>query len=384
MLLPVKFFFVREYKFPFFFKRNLILVPLMSGILFWAELVYAIDPSQLWLPRNYNRYMNELKQAVEVAEKTERCHNAVAGTVSTRDSVKEHPVFKITCRDENRKTFPWLVDGKTMEILNAPKPKDNKKNSRSADRKALDGLSGEERSIALRKQTVWSVCKYRILRKVRHLTDISLEQIETPEPERIEGNGLFYKTEFYGMPKTAVKKDEIENYITTCRYQNREYHIDLTLLDPTSSDEVINSEIAESRSNKVQSNQTEDIVDKTTIKPMFSDTQEGLAKNELEDSSLKESSLKESDLEKSLAETNMQKESEDPCLAALQKKTAALDNVVWHVEDKNPVNLSIDETRTIAFTAKGPSGNPIHALGVCQVSNATLSVEIQKNKKASM
>ncbi len=105
-----------------------------------SQPVLALDKDQLWLPRNYYRYFRELYDAAEIVEATERCVYIIDGTINTTTSTKKHPIFKITCRDPNRLTFAYMVDGLSLKILNLPPPPDPEELARRERVKILTGF----------------------------------------------------------------------------------------------------------------------------------------------------------------------------------------------------------------------------------------------------
>ncbi|MGI1678727.1 MAG: hypothetical protein K6L75_08355 [Cellvibrionaceae bacterium] len=341
--------------------RAVISIALLIGLSV-SELAYAVDPSQLWLPRNYNRFMKELKQAVEVAEATDRCKKVIAGTVSTKDSVKEHPIFKITCRDEDRKTFPWLVDSKTMIIVNKPKEKVEK--ITEENNVPLVMLTDEEKKVLLRQEKVWSVCSYRLKRRVKHLRNLSLNTKKMPLPQLLENNGLMFEVEFSAL---AGIDSEIEgeklSYKALCRYEARKYDLNIVPLESLST--AITDKMKGKTKEKVDK-PTQNVAQKNAIN-LGEHTEKNTEIKVLPDASKKEFS---------------------ECLAELKRKTAALDQVVWLTEEgdsdksfKQTVGMGTVISLEIEFTAIGPTGRQLHSTGICRFTNDGLTVAIQNRMK---
>ncbi len=338
-----------------------------------SDFVSAVDPSQLWLPRNYNRSMKELKQAVGVAEATERCKTVVAGTVSTKDSVKDHPIFKITCRDENRKTFPWLIDGKTMIIIN--KPKEKTVDIEEEDEIDLTSLTEEERKVLLRQEKAWAVCSYRLQRRLKHFKGLVLNTKKMPPPILLDNNGLMFKLAFNAL---AGANSDIEGtqlyYDASCRYENRQYDVNIlprdalpmvSEIDPAKIKSTTSVSVLQKSDPQKKESQKE-----TVIKAMV-----GRAEQQVE-------TIHRNDLP---ADRQVQL---DKCLVQLKRKTAALDHVVWLIEERktqHPVKpfkgAGKGDFQVIDFDAVGPTGAQLKSTGICHFSNRGVTVAIQKREK---
>lgn len=79
--------------------------------------VFALDESRLWLPTSYEKLYLELRAAARAAEALDRCKNVLRGTIDLEQSRKDHPIFRIQCRQENNRTYNEMVDGLTQETL---------------------------------------------------------------------------------------------------------------------------------------------------------------------------------------------------------------------------------------------------------------------------
>lgn len=124
----------------------------------WPSQVLAVNNSQLWLPRNYNRYFKHLQKAARVAEEAQRCHTVIAGTVSQTHSSKDNPVFKITCRDSDRKTFVYLIDGLSYKFHN----------------QASTGTEDlEQQSLNKRLDDLWMICSAQLQKRTQNLGGVT-------------------------------------------------------------------------------------------------------------------------------------------------------------------------------------------------------------------
>lgn len=95
--------------------RDLCLISLPLAV----SAVHAeeLDESRLWLPKNYERIYLDLKESAKAALKLDRCVKVVRGTVDLEQSSKEHPIFRIQCRQENGRTYNEMVDGLSKKTL---------------------------------------------------------------------------------------------------------------------------------------------------------------------------------------------------------------------------------------------------------------------------
>ncbi|AFU98859.1 hypothetical protein [Simiduia agarivorans] len=80
-------------------------------------LASELDINRLWLPKSYALHWTSLRAVAESAVATDRCVTLVRGEIARTKSTPEHPVFGITCRDENSRTFLLLYDGLTLASL---------------------------------------------------------------------------------------------------------------------------------------------------------------------------------------------------------------------------------------------------------------------------
>lgn len=128
-------------------------------LLVLSPCALSINQDQLWLPRDYYRHFRALFDAAEMSEQTERCKYVIAGTLSQERSTKDHPVFVITCRDNERQTFAYIVDGLSLEILNRPAPPDP------------ELLAQQELELKLEKQ--WLTCYEQLKLRTQKLRGLS-------------------------------------------------------------------------------------------------------------------------------------------------------------------------------------------------------------------
>lgn len=162
--------------------------------------VIAVDQSQLWLPRNYYRHFKSLYHAAEVAEATERCRYVIAGTVNLARSSHELPIFQITCRDSERQTFAWIIDGLSYDILNLPPPPDPEMVAQQQLREKL--------------QIYWSKCFSQLKTRAGSLRGLAWQTQEMPEAEMAGENDIRFSITFNAIANSGRRL----SYIGECHF----------------------------------------------------------------------------------------------------------------------------------------------------------------------
>ncbi|MBB6520773.1 hypothetical protein [Pseudoteredinibacter isoporae] len=130
---------------------------------FHAPVLKAADP-YLWLPTSYKGKLPQLKQAVDVARENPRCSQVLKGTVNVDLSSQQVPVFKILCRDDERKTFSLLLDGTSFKTYDRTKSRFHKGPS--------------ERSM----REFWTACNKAVADMYEDFRTIRVLTRERPEP----------------------------------------------------------------------------------------------------------------------------------------------------------------------------------------------------------
>ncbi|GAA6150835.1 hypothetical protein [Pseudoteredinibacter isoporae] len=133
------------------------------SLLFYTTASKAADP-YLWLPTSYKGKLPQLKQAVEVARENPRCSRVLKGTVNVDLSSQQVPVFKILCRDDERKTFSLLLDGTSFKTYDRTKSRFHKGPS--------------ERSM----REFWTACNKAVADMYEDFRTIRVLTRERPEP----------------------------------------------------------------------------------------------------------------------------------------------------------------------------------------------------------
>lgn len=77
--------------------------------------VLALNAQSLWLPTSYQELAPSLRKMALAVEDDERCVKVLRGSLH-KSSQRQSPVFSITCRGADRRTFAVIVDGLTSEM----------------------------------------------------------------------------------------------------------------------------------------------------------------------------------------------------------------------------------------------------------------------------
>lgn len=85
-----------------------------------AVTAYGAQP-YLWLPKSYKHAMPKLELAVAEVLKSPRCEQVLKGTINIDLSSIEQPVFKILCRDKERKTYVTVLEGNSLAVYDRTK-----------------------------------------------------------------------------------------------------------------------------------------------------------------------------------------------------------------------------------------------------------------------
>lgn len=165
----------------------------------------AVPDSRLWLPGSYLIHMSKLKRAATLVEtEAHNCKKILRGGLQEDMSSRERPIFRIVCRNEDRRSFSLLINGVDMGVVD---PKDP---SRSLSFQQLREQRAREAELARlareqeRKQHFWTVCLERLEKRTTNMRELAWLTRERPEPEV--------------LPVKAVA-DENDEPLSTIRYQ---------------------------------------------------------------------------------------------------------------------------------------------------------------------
>jgi len=182
--------------------------PVAFTLLTFTPFAFAINQDQLWLPRDYYRHFRSLTKAAEMSEQTERCDHVIAGTLSQERSTKDHPVFIVTCRDQERQTFAYIIDGLSLEILNRPPPPDPEMVA--------------EKELQLKLEQYWLACYQQIKRRTQGLRGTNLSQ-DLPAAEMQDEENMQFHVDFNA---TSMQGHAL-HFRAECIYESGKKSIDI-------------------------------------------------------------------------------------------------------------------------------------------------------------
>lgn len=162
-----------------FFRSSLMLMLSAMLLLLMAAPSHATPDDRFWLPSSYRVAYSKLKKSAERVEQLEHCHRVISGTLHEDYSTREKPVFRITCRDANRKSFALLVDGNSLEKVDRSRP-GGTVSFEQLERERLEQLEREkqqaererrQRDLERQKQ-MWVICQSELKRRTRNMRDV--------------------------------------------------------------------------------------------------------------------------------------------------------------------------------------------------------------------
>lgn len=184
----------------------------LSG-LFLSVSVESFDESRLWLPITYQTHYLKLKEAAASAESLERCEEIMSGTMDRDRSSRNHPIFRITCRQPNGQSYNEMVDGLSFETLTTSR---ETKYKLTAEELAQQKLAEEQRKQAEKEKTAWSTCAGELVQRIKGMNNIRWLNKEAPEPvSQMDGELEFiidFDAEAYG--------GEALHYRSTCHFRS--------------------------------------------------------------------------------------------------------------------------------------------------------------------
>ena len=167
-----------------------------SALLFAPQPSLSLDESRLWLPKKYQTQYLSLVKAAKVAEALDRCVDVLEGTLDFGQSTKDHPVYRILCRQENQRNYNEMVDGLSFEPLTTveiPEPEISPE-QQEARRKAEEARKKAEEE--LRKLNFWQMCHAAIMDRTKMMINLKWLSEPEPEPKSFDENGAVYEVNF--------------------------------------------------------------------------------------------------------------------------------------------------------------------------------------------
>lgn len=186
--------------------------------------VQAVDRSRLWLPSSYKHYFSELREVAELAEeKAPRCVEVVDGTLSESLSSIDEPIFRLICRDENKRTHAMQIDGISFEVVDLKRPSGRvtfealELERIEEERLALLAQQEVERQALLSLQKdMWLDCLDQLAARTKNMRALVWKSKDMPEPVLDEEGGTIFKADFDAEDIYA----KALRYRGECRYQD--------------------------------------------------------------------------------------------------------------------------------------------------------------------
>lgn len=179
----------------------------------------AFDENRLWLPITYQTHYLRLKEAAASAESLERCEEMLSGTLDRDRSSRDHPVFRITCRQPDGQTYNEMVDGLSFETLTTSR---ETKYKLTDEELAQKKLAEERRQQAEKEKSALLVCKDKLQQRVRGMKNIRWLNKGAPEPVSGTDDELVYIIDF----DAEAYGGEALHYRSTCHFRSlADFHL---------------------------------------------------------------------------------------------------------------------------------------------------------------
>jgi len=140
--------------------------------------VFAVGALSLWLPASYQDLAPGLRKMALAVEGDERCVKVVRGTLHA-SSQRQTPVYNITCRGADRRTFAVIVDGLTAEM------------KFQGDAPAVIRGFDEKRI-----QAAWQKCEEYLQKKTRFMHNMKRLQQGRPTPDSTHVGAVTFLLDF--------------------------------------------------------------------------------------------------------------------------------------------------------------------------------------------
>lgn len=198
----------------------------LVGLCLFSWPLLAVDRSRLWLPSTYKQYFSELRKVAELAEeKAPRCVEVVDGTLSESLSSIDKPIFRLICRDENKRTHAMQIDGITFDVVDLSRPTGRvtfealELERIEAEKQAiLDQQEAERQAALLQQKNMWADCLEQLAARTKNMRALAWRSKDIPEPVINEEGETSFSADFDA--KDIYSK--ALHYRGECRYQSLE------------------------------------------------------------------------------------------------------------------------------------------------------------------
>ncbi len=182
-----------------------------AGCFLFSFSAAAFDESRLWLPVTYQTHYLKLKEAAASAESLERCEEVVSGTLDRDRSRDSHPVFRITCRQPDGRTYNEMVDGLSFETMTTPR---GAKYKLTKEELVQQRLEEERRKQAKKEKMALQVCEDQLRQRIKLMENPRRLGEDNSEPVSRTKEELVYVIDF----DAETLNGEALHYRATCRF----------------------------------------------------------------------------------------------------------------------------------------------------------------------
>lgn len=222
-----------------FFYFSLI----FSEFTFASERYKGVD---LWLPQAFQHEYTKLLNAADKVKEALYCDEILSGSINESVSTLDHIHFVFKCRTKNRHTFPILVDGNTLALVNEYGDQQLKLEEENRLRKELDDKEKariEELDVAAKQKTLneeearilaenvsqrrreqsqyWQICRHDIRKRLKNFNQVKILSDSLPEP-LIQADQFTYTVVFDSLsPSRKILHFQVDcvisaldNYVT--------------------------------------------------------------------------------------------------------------------------------------------------------------------------
>ena len=152
---------------------------LIACLLFLHSNAYAVVESGLWLPSSYqNHYLTLIRAAKLVEDNADGCVSVIRGELNSRVSSKAHPIFRLTCRNEKKRSFAVVIDGIAMEVIDPSYPGGTvsfpelkRLRALEEQRLAKEAELETERQELLRQEKLWLACSDQLAERTKGMKE---------------------------------------------------------------------------------------------------------------------------------------------------------------------------------------------------------------------
>ena len=160
------------------FRNTCLLLLALVGL---CSLTHAVEDERLWLPTSYERLYLDLKKAATKTEALERCDKVLRGGMDFQASQKNHPIFRIHCRQPNGRTYNELVDGLSFDTLTTIVTVEVPLTQEELEAQQLDEERRKQQLLDDQKQQFLDSCKKQLTAKTIMFEQITMVD-DMPEP----------------------------------------------------------------------------------------------------------------------------------------------------------------------------------------------------------